>query len=129
MILSKFGEDNVLPTFVAPEARQESPVQPTGIERCDDATLLRWRTDEHRYPPYQYQLSAGLIDDKLTQWRPANVRERELLLKFRVDHTLAATTAAEAKANPIKAQDARAILLGNSLHAGIVAHLFWELLH
>ena len=77
----------------------------------------------------QYLLSASLIDARLSQWRLANVCERELLLGFKGDHTAGAITAAEAMADPFKAQDARAALLGNSLHAGIVAHLFWELLH
>ena len=50
-----------------------------------------------------------------------------MLLRFKADHTVGAVTAAEAKADPFKAQDMKAALLGNSLDAGIVAYFFWEL--
>ena len=99
------------------------------MDRCDDAALSRWRTDEHRYPPCQYLLSAGIVDAMLSHWRPANVRDREVLLRFKAGHTASAITAAVAEAYPLRAQDARATLLGTSPHAGIVAYLFWELLH
>ena len=87
------------------------------------------KADEYRCPPCQYLLSAGLIDARLSQWRLANVREKDLLLRFKADHTVGAITAAEAKADPFKAHDTRAALLGNSLDAGIVAYFFWELVH
>ena len=123
------GETSALPAIITPQTRAQPPAYAAGIDQCDDDALSRWKADSYRYPPSHYLLSAGLIDAKFTKWRPLSIREKELLLRFRADHTLGATTAAEAKANPGIAQDARATLLGDSSHAGIVAYIFWELLH
>jgi hypothetical protein len=54
------GEANCLPTFVAPIARERPPPRPAGLERCTPETIKRWEADEMRFPPYQYQLEAGL---------------------------------------------------------------------
>eukprot|EP00435_Cladocopium_sp_Y103_P069147 s617_g32.t1 len=44
-----------LPTFTRAIPRKRPPAAPAGIASCSDETLMRWRTDSMKYPPYTYK--------------------------------------------------------------------------
>lgn len=45
----------ILPTAMKCIVRSKPPYKPAGIHKCDRDTLQRYKADEFRYPPYQYQ--------------------------------------------------------------------------
>ena len=122
------GEDNVLPTFVAPHEHHQEPYPAAGKERCNEEALKRWQSDRWRYPPYQYQLTAGLVSKKEGKWRYPDPEEKELLLKFRAEHTLPCAPAIFEKDHPEAFDNLRGKLLGNSFHCGVLAYLLSDLL-
>ena len=124
-----FNQGGTLPTFVAPLVRQRPPPQPAGLATCDAATLLRYKSDSYRFPPYQYKLESGLVDLKGESWRHATPEERELLLHFRLDHTFPSLTTTDIKQDQVEHTDLRNSLLGEALHCGVVAYFCAELLY
>ena len=44
----------IYPTFMKAIARLRPPPNPAGLRRCDESTVGRWRSDDFRFPPYQY---------------------------------------------------------------------------
>ena len=101
---------------------------PAGLARCDESTLQRWRADRHRFPPYQYRPAALLYHPDRPEGRIPDVQERERLLGFPVDYSFTCLPKNEIKANPLRHEDVRMTLLGNSWSVPVVAYFFLQLL-
>ena len=99
-----------LPTFMKSIRRTRPPERPAGISRCDEACLQRWQSDEHRFPPYQYQRQFLFTNDSFD----LRYAERELLLGFGWKHTAYPLAASKAKENPVGEVDKQLSLLGDS---------------
>ena len=113
-----------LPTFTRAIPRKRPPPQPAGINQCDEQTLQRWREDRMRFPPYTYQPQFLFRHLETGRVRVANSSEREVLMGFKVNYTMAlfkkeARNEAEAQLY----EDRRLAALGNSFHAPTVAAL------
>lgn len=91
--------------------RQRPPPRPAGINRCDNDTLARWKSENFKFPPYHY-LSQYIIwvGDK---WRLADSTERELLLGYGFGHTRLAWSASQIKQSAAKFENTRLSLLGD----------------
>lgn len=57
------GPDEPFFTFTRPIPRQAPPPAPAGLNRCSEKAVRRWKGDNFRLPPYQYE-EANLIKDK-----------------------------------------------------------------
>lgn len=108
------GGPNVkFPTFMKCIKRSAPPPKPAGLTRTDEATQSRWRSDEYRYPPYQYK-SAFLLHHASLPPRVLDSSERELLMGFGPGHTLSCMSASEAKKSKRFLEDVRCSLVGDS---------------
>jgi hypothetical protein len=74
--------------------------------------LRRWKQDFHRSAPYQYCTENGVL--QRGRWRPLVAEEREQLMGFRRNHTLASLHKHEVKT--MEAEDVRRSLIGNSFN-------------
>ena len=136
--------DGMLPTFVRSIQRKKPPFKPAGLASTKPAARARWKADEYRFPPYQYSRHNGILEPKGLQrfagvikdkrclkkkkpsrigytWRYANVEEREVLMGFKRGHTAKCFRPGDIKHDPIKYNDCRLSLLGNSMQAGVMA--------
>ena len=57
------GPDEPFFTFTRPIARQAPPPAPAGLNRCSEKAVRRWKGDNFRLPPYQYE-DSNLVKDK-----------------------------------------------------------------
>ena len=101
----------IFPTCLKSIPRDRPPPRPAGLEKADEGTRQRWRSDSFRYPPYQYD-EKFLITSEHT-WRLLNATEKELLLGYGYNHTAVAWSAGKAKQNPVGFSDCRHKLLGD----------------
>ncbi len=113
-----------LPTFTRAIPRKKAPPSPAGIDQCDDQTIRRWKEDRMKFPPYTYQPQFLFCHRDTDEVRVANARERELLMGFKADYTMAlfkkdAKTVEEEQLY----EDRRLAALGNAFHAPTVAVL------
>eukprot|EP00435_Cladocopium_sp_Y103_P043342 s1615_g12.t1 len=73
-----------LPTFTRAIPRKRPPAAPAGIASCSAETVMRWRTDSMKYPPYTYK-DEYLFESKetpsLKRVASANERKRQLSQK------------------------------------------------
>jgi len=113
--------DAVLPTCVKSMKRRKPPVQPAGIEQCDDTAIQRWRDDEFRFPPYQYQ-DRYLIQDVEGILATPDADERERLLMYPVGISKEVLSSKD-RSDKAKYEDARLCGLGEGFHCGVVAWL------
>ena len=113
-------ENACFPTCMKAIVRQRPPPMPAGIEKCDEATLARWRRDEYRYPPYQYRQSFVILGKH--GWRLLSAVERELLLGYGYRHTSLCLSASVIKASRSRYEDIRCSLLGDSfsIHSFVI---------
>ena len=111
----------VFPTCMKAIPRTAPPRSPAGIQKCDDATISRWRSDEYRYPPYQYKQQYLLTRGR--SWRLLSPPERELLLGYGIGHTRSCLSASEAKGQEQRYEDLRCSLLGDSF--SIYSFVLW----
>ena len=100
------------PTCMKCIPRDKPPPKPAGLNRCDPATIQRWREDQFRYPPYQY--SRQFLITSESQWRLLSTEEKELLLGYGYGHTTLAWAASKIKQQPQKFDDCRRSYLGDS---------------
>jgi len=100
------------PTCMKCIPRDKPPPKPAGLNRCDPATIQRWREDQFRYPPYQY--SRQFLITSESQWRLLSTEEKELLLGYGYGHTTLAWAASKIKQQPQKFDDCRHFYLGDS---------------
>eukprot|EP00438_Fugacium_kawagutii_P001490 Skav202536 [mRNA] locus=scaffold2011:198967:205206:- [translate_table: standard] len=98
--------------------------KPAGIRQCSDAEILRWQTDAHRFPPYQYK-DQHCVQNRQGELRVPNVSERELLLGFPLHYTASCLPKGERKGATWN--DCRLTLLGNSWSVPVVAWLINQL--
>ena len=113
-------EGACFPTCMKAIVREHPPPRPAGIEKCDKATLQRWRADQYRYPPYQYKDSYVIRGKK--GWRLLSAVERELLLGYGYRHTSLCLSASNIKVSKTKYEDIRCSLLGDSfsIHSFVI---------
>ena len=112
--------DTPFSTFMKAIPRQRPPPSPAGLNRCDEETVIRWKSDSFKFPPYQYK-RVNLVVDEHANLRYLNSQERELLLGFGPDHTLFAWNAGDIKSDMDGFENKRLSLCGRFLlHA-----LFW----
>ncbi|CAE7745770.1 unnamed protein product, partial [Symbiodinium sp. CCMP2456] len=98
-----------------------------GIARCNAEALDRWSGDRHRFPPYQYR-DENLLWHAKQPPRVPSVQERERSLGFFPGYTANVLPKDEAKGNPLKVEDIRTSLLGNTWSVAVVAFLLLQLL-
>lgn len=91
--------------------------QGINLPTCDEATKLRWRSDNYRFPPYTYQEQFCLTDG--VTLRVAGPAEREILMGFLPGHTAVKVKGWSRVATP----DERSAAIGNSFHTGVVANI------
>ena len=101
-------------TFVKPIPRKRPPPFPAGVESCDRETLMRWKDNCFRFPPYQYKLE-NIVYCPRRGFRVLSATEREVMMFFPKNYTVAATASSLEKTNPQAMFDARASLLGNTM--------------
>jgi hypothetical protein len=76
------------PTFARSIFCPKPPKAPAGLDSCTEETRARWKADRFRFPPYMYA-EEFMVKDVQGALRPLNATERELLMGFERDHTLA----------------------------------------
>jgi len=119
---SKVMKDGVVfPTFVKSMKRKRPPLQPAGIDQCDAAALERWKSDDHRFPPYQY-LEQFLVLNRDGCLMTPDSAERERISMYPVGITKE-IFAAKDRSNKINYEDARLCAIGEGFHCGVVAWL------
>ena len=101
-----------LPTFMKSIKREQPPPVPAGLRRTPWDAQGRWADDEFRFPPYQYKEQFMLTDD--TVLRYVSSGEREILMGFGAQHTRFCFPASETKKNPVRYEDERLSLIGDS---------------
>ena len=113
-------EQRPLPTFTT---SRPSPVplrRPAGIKQCQEHELSRWRSDSHRFPPYQYR-DENCVTNGSGDFRVPSVREREVMLGFPAGFTKQCMS--KQFHDSVSHVDCRLSLLGNSWSVPVVAWL------
>lgn len=77
---------NPFPTFTTSRCSDKPGRRPAGIHQCASHELDRWKSDWHRFPPYQY-MDQNCVQDKHGNMRVVNVHERECILGFPLGYT------------------------------------------
>ena len=111
---------DALPTFTTARPSHVPGRKPAGLQQCDASERERWKNDRHRFPPYQYRHSNGLINKK-GEWRAPSVPEREVLMGFPKGYT--AHCRAKSYRTGVEYEDERLTLLGNSWQVGVIVYL------
>ena len=106
------GVQAVFPTCMKSIPRVAPPPKPAGLDRCNEATINRWVSDEFRFPPYQYREQFLITSED--SWRLLSPVERELLLGYGYRHTAVCLSASDIKSNNKRYEDCRLSLLGDS---------------
>eukprot|EP00435_Cladocopium_sp_Y103_P025645 s990_g6.t1 len=108
-----------LPTFTTSRPSARPLRKPAGLAQCQSHELERWRSDAHRFPPYQY-MDVNCIEVQ-GRFRPPNVAEREAIMGFPVGYTRQCLRKSEHGSK--LHEDCRLTLIGNSWSVGVVAWL------
>eukprot|EP00438_Fugacium_kawagutii_P020792 Skav229461 [mRNA] locus=scaffold577:138235:139950:- [translate_table: standard] len=117
-------EDSKFPTFTTARPRASPGYKPAGLKQCSLEDLERWRNDDHRFPPYQYQLCHCLTNSH-DHLRLLNCEEREVILGFPRGYTMQCMP--KAQHGTQKHRNCRLTLLGNSWSVTTVAVLMSHL--
>ena len=88
------------------------PPQPARLARTPEDARARWRDDEFRFPPYQYQSQFLLSNGE--SLRCVNSGEREILMGFGPQRAHFCFPASEIKKSAEKYEDERLSLIGDS---------------
>eukprot|EP00438_Fugacium_kawagutii_P020310 Skav220832 [mRNA] locus=scaffold1888:98162:103688:+ [translate_table: standard] len=113
-----------LPTFTTARPSSTPGRKPAGMAQCNQQELERWRQDRHRFPPYQYRQSAGLVN-KRGEWRLPSVEEREACMGLPVGYTKMCVPKGQQVGTAF--EDKRMSLIGNSWQVTVVAWLLQSL--
>eukprot|EP00438_Fugacium_kawagutii_P000699 Skav220040 [mRNA] locus=scaffold2981:259455:271618:+ [translate_table: standard] len=113
-----------LPTFTTARPSAKPGRKPAGLHQLEPHEEARWRADNHRFPPYQYQQTCGVVNAK-GEWRTPSVSEREAVLGFPVGYTKMCVAKTYQKG--VDFENKRLSLLGNSWHVGVIAWLLSQL--
>eukprot|EP00438_Fugacium_kawagutii_P005000 Skav230039 [mRNA] locus=scaffold465:66745:71032:+ [translate_table: standard] len=99
-------------TFMKSIPRWKPPSVPAGLHRCDARTVERWRSDEFRFPPYQYK-QRNLVIDAQGNLRYLSPLERERLMGMGAGATEFCFSASRIKHHKTEYIDKRLSLLGD----------------
>eukprot|EP00435_Cladocopium_sp_Y103_P037743 s3214_g10.t1 len=122
---TKSGDDK-FPTFTTSRPRGSPGYKPAGIHQCSPDDLARWKADDHRFPPYQYQ-AKHCLRNKKGDVRLPSIQEREVIMGFPRDYTLNCLPKGEQ--GTVAHNDERLTLIGNSWNVTVVAWLLCQLGH
>ena len=118
------ASDDPFPTFTTSRPRPSPGYKPAGFKQCQPHEVERWRADQHRFPPYQYQDKHCLVN-RAGEHRLPSIREREVIMGFPRDYTL--------QCLPKRDQgsqfhlDTRLSLIGNSWNVTVVTWILGQL--
>ena len=115
----------VLPTFTTSRPSMKPERKPAGLELRSAEDLMRWKEDDHRFPPYQYKAVNCLTNGVVK--RVPNVRERECILGFPLDYT--AKCFPKGQQHTTSWNDCRLTLLGNTWSVPVVCYLLHSLFY
>ena len=113
-------ENQCLATFTTSRPSLKPGRKPAGLHHCDEAAVMRWKADSHRYPPYQYKAEFG-VHHTSGQVRVPDISERELILGFPLHYTQHCLPKQQRVGTTY--DDVRKTLLGNSWSVPVVALL------
>ena len=116
----KRSVDKALPTFTTSRPSPHPLRRPAGLKTCNEHETMRWRNDQHRFPPYQYKDENCILTPK-GEFRPPSIAEREVCLGFPVDYTKQCMKK-QFHESPAH-RDCRLTLLGNSWSIPVIAWL------
>lgn len=117
--------EKALPTFTTSRPSPRPLRRPAGLKDCTEEELDRWRSDLHRFPPYQYKDCHCLVDAQ-GSLRTPSIKEREVILGFPPNYTRQCMKKSEH--GTAHHNDCRLSLVGNSWSVGVVAWLLGQLL-
>ena len=112
------------PTFTTSRPRPEPGYKPAGIKQCSLAELRRWKSDQHRFPPYQYQ-DVFCVQNKQGEKRLLSITERETMMGFPKDYTR--NCMPKQQQGSAAHTDCRLTLIGNSWNVTVIAWLLYSL--
>lgn len=112
-----------LPTFTTARPSTLPGRKPAGLQHCSSEEVQRWKTDRHRFPPYQYK-NQNLIQSK-GALRIPSPEEREAILGFPKGYTTACLGKSARHGHAW--EDLRFTLLGNSWNVTAVCFLLQSL--
>ena len=120
---SLVGTDG-LPTFTTSRPRDSPGPRPAGLWQCNEEEVLRWKSDLHRYPPYQYR-NKHLIQQACGALRLPNISEKECIMGFPLHFTAACMPKSQQVGS--RYWDCRHTLIGNSWNVTVVSWLLSQL--
>ena len=121
---SLVGTDG-LPTFTTSRPRDScGGPRPAGLWQCNEEQVLRWKSDLHRYPPYQYR-NKHLIRQACGALRLPNIAEKEVIMGFPLHFTAACMPKSQQVGS--RYWDCRHTLIGNSWNVTVVSWLLSQL--
>ena len=124
----------VFPTFVTAKTRTSPRFMPNGIASCSADELVLWEQSGFRLPPYHYMLKNLVFDSTKQAWATPTPELKEKLMLFRPDYTFMKKSNKQTLGLADQC-DLRESLLGNSMHAGVLATLLmpvlkdWKFIH
>ena len=125
----KLSTSDGLPTFTTSRPRSSPGNRPAGLWQCADHEVQRWRSDDFRYPPYQYR-DKHLISSPDGLRLPA-ISEKEVIMGFPAHYTVPCMP--KGKQSGRSYADCRHSLIGNSWCVQVItwllSNLFYPLGH
>eukprot|EP00438_Fugacium_kawagutii_P012482 Skav236404 [mRNA] locus=scaffold1702:160390:164016:- [translate_table: standard] len=112
------------PTFTTSRQSQTPVRRPAGLSKCQPHEIERWRSDLHRFPPYQY-VDDNCLKNKHGEFRVPNVPERECILGFPLNYTMHCM--AKKHHGTADHEACRYTLLGNSWSVPVITWLLGHL--
>ena len=73
-------------TFCTAQPSKTPRFKPSGLAKCTHRDLQAWKSDRHRFPPFQYNYSNGVIHKK-HGWRMLTIEEKESIMGFPIGFT------------------------------------------
>lgn len=92
--------------------RTTPPPKPVGLHRCSEDTVMRWKAEDMKYPPYQFREEFVIWNGY--RWRLIDAGEREILHGYGAEHTALCYSAGKIKSNFKQFEDERCSLVGDS---------------
>ena len=108
------------PTLTRPLPKRAEPEYAAGFSKSSAGAIERWKANDWRHQPYQYEEDYMVLEDDVL--RPLAAIEKERLMGFNSNYTSYMDKAAP-KPGCWTIQDRRADAIGNSFHCIVVAHL------
>ena len=115
----QMGSEEGLPTFTTSRPRPVPGNRPAGLWQCSDEEKERWRSNDYRYPPYQYR-SKNMVFSPAGPRLPT-IAEKEVIMGFPLHFT--APCLPKGQHQGIRYWDARHTLVGNTWNVQVVTWL------